>query len=536
MSVYDDKENSYSSFLAKSIVDRQVSMKKPLGLYKKSYYNIFVKLKSGDYLIFNSTTRALALISADEYKIYDGFEDEVKHDGKDYFISSLVADGFIVSIGIDEIMQTRNNYDTVKFNKDSLMLTIAPTMGCNLACGYCFQGLDKDLNKMEQEVLDGIYDLAYEYAIKGIKHLEVCWYGGEPLMGRNEIYWLSDKLIELCKKFKINYNATMVTNGYFLDEDTANALVERGCNFVQVTIDGGEETHNKQRPLTSGKGSFKRIVENVVNVTNNTQMYVSSRINVGKENVDECENLLKDLCDHGLHHNDRFSINFAPITASTVESGTSFKEAMSNKEFNEKILILEEKAIELGLTNHKVPPAGIMGMCVAAKEQGYLISPNGDLHNCWETAHDTKKRIGTLKDRNKHKSNVNTMLWDKWRPTDNEICRACKIAPMCGGMCGHRFLYSLDDDESSLPCPDWKWNTNEYIFRRALAKGFVTNDLWDENQSTIDLENSGKRHTVESVQKARSIVINKVNNGLTQVQVDEKFPTTADGRFFENVR
>lgn len=536
MSIYNDKENSYSSFLAKSIIDRQVANTKPLGLYKKSYYNIFVKLKSGEYLIFNSTTRALSLINEQEHKIFNNFDDEIKHDGKDFFISSLVKDGFLVPIGVDEIMQTRSTYDAVKNDKDSLMLTIAPTMGCNLACGYCFQGLDKDLNKMTQDVLDGIYDLAYEYAIKGIKRLEICWYGGEPLMGRNEIYWLSDKLIELCTKFKINYNASIVTNGYFLDIATANALVERGCGFAQVTIDGGEETHDKQRPLTSGKGSFRRIVDNVVDVTNSTNMYISSRINVGKENIDECENLLDVLVNYGLSHNPRFSINFAPITASTVESGTSFDEAMTNKEFNQRILVLEEKAVEMGLSNYKAAPMGIMGMCVAAKEQGYLISPNGDLHNCWETAHDTKKRIGSIFELKEHKKNVNTMLWDNWRPTDNEICRACKIAPMCGGMCGHRFIYSLDNDESSLPCPDWKWNTNEYIFRRALAKGFVTKDLWDENQSTIDLENSGKRHTVESIENARKIVITKVNKNLSDLQIDEKFPTTADGRFFENVR
>lgn len=58
----------------------------------------------------------------------------------------------------------------------------------------------------------------------------------------------------------------MTTNAYLLSTDVFNGLVRSGVYFFQITVDGLEHTHNRQRPLKSGAGSFEKIISNLRNI------------------------------------------------------------------------------------------------------------------------------------------------------------------------------------------------------------------------------------------------------------------------------
>ena len=59
-----------------------------------------------------------------------------------------------------------------------------------------------------------------------LKHLDVSWYGGEPLLATEVIYNLSDRLICLCEKHGIEYNSYMISNGSLLDDETLDHLIQ----------------------------------------------------------------------------------------------------------------------------------------------------------------------------------------------------------------------------------------------------------------------------------------------------------------------
>jgi uncharacterized protein len=480
--------------------------------YKTSCYDIPVALKDGTMLLFNSNSRSLILLSEPEAKIYhtlaaDGTFPAAKVQDR-LLIEALTSGGHILGANIDEVAAVRASYEASRSAKNSLNLTIAPTMACNFACGYCFQGLNKPTKKMSLDVQDAI--IAFIKAKTDLKSLNVVWYGGEPLMGKESIFKLSDILIAYCDKNQINYSAGIVSNAYFLTADVAAQLYSRRVKWVQVTIDGDRDTHDKMRPLTSGHGTFDKILENIAATLDATPLAINVRVNVGQRNVDNVNQMLDILEARNYVKRGNFSVYFAPIEASTPESGSAFEEKLARAEFNKAVLALEERARKLRLSGIQKPSAGFMGMCVAASQGGYVIGANGDVHKCWETAHDPTKRIGTIFAPAHMHDSVNASLWQQWSPFDNETCRSCKILPMCGGHCAHRFIYG-GPDHTALPCPSWKWNTAEYIFSRAKDLGVVPEDRWLPNQATVDAKQSGERHSKESLLESQRHVLEKVS-------------------------
>lgn len=482
-----------------SRVVKQYSGSRFQGRVKNSQYNIPVPLKNGSVLLFNSHTRALIKLEQDEYAHLTSLDGHhLDSTTKQGDFQSLFANRFLVPLDTEELALIEQAFNSARQSDGDLGLTIAPTMGCNLACGYCFQGQNKPKAQFDTQVIPAIVEHVQHQADR-LNTLTITWYGGEPLMAKPALLSLSDKLITLCQAHNIAYSASIVTNGYLLDPQTATALYDRGCTSSQITIDGLQTTHDKMRPKLNGHGSFEKTIKNIKSVLEHTQMQINVRVNVGRDNVHECGQLLDFMQAQNFTQSGRFSLYFAPIDASTPESGSAFNTSISKQEFNREVLKYTLLGQQKGLINGTAAPSFFLGMCVAAKNNGLVIAPNGDLHKCWETLHDVDKRIGTIHDLVAAERSRNNKLWQHWSPFDNPTCRSCKVLPLCGGMCGHRFIYFGAGNEESTPCPDWKWNTAENIFSRALQAGVVKEDEWLDNQATVDTMISGERHNTTSL-------------------------------------
>jgi uncharacterized protein len=488
--------------------------------FKVSQFNILVSLADKTALLFNSRTRSLSLLTEQEARIYrtlaEGGPFTLSSVQNKVFLHTLADAGNICRMDFNELVLVKANYDAVRGDGKMLNLTIAPTMACNFACGYCYQGLDKPTKKMSIEIQDAI--LNFVKAKKDLASLSICWYGGEPLMAKEAIFRISDDLISYCDKKNIRYSATMVSNAFLLTAAVASQLYSRRVSQVQITIDGDRDTHDKMRPLTSGQGTFDKIMENLGAVLDATPLVINARVNVGRRNLDKANTMLDALAASDFAKRGKFAVYFSPIEASTPESGSAMEEKLERAEFNRRVLALEERARSLGLSGAVMPSGGFSGMCVAASHGGYLITGNGDVHKCWETAHDGAKRTGSILAPDALNNSVNSSLWREWTPFDNATCSSCKILPMCGGHCAQRYIYG-GVDQSALPCPTWKWNTADYIFSRAKTLGVVTDDKWLPEQATVEAMQSGARHSAESLIEAQDQVLEKVGK-LHNLKID----------------
>ena len=132
---------------------------------------------------------------------------------------------------------------------------------CNLACRYCFAEEGEYHGRralMSYEV--GKKALDFLIANSGNReHLEVDFFGGEPLMNWDVVKRLVEygrsREEECHKKFRF----TLTTNGVLLNDEIMD-FCNREMSNVVMSLDGRKEINDKMRPFRKGAGSYDLIV------------------------------------------------------------------------------------------------------------------------------------------------------------------------------------------------------------------------------------------------------------------------------------
>ena len=132
---------------------------------------------------------------------------------------------------------------------------------CNLRCKYCFAGQGIYGGKpqvMSFDVAKAAIDFLIEKSV-GRRHLELDFFGGEPLMNfdvvKQTVAYARKREKEAGKEFRF----TMTTNGVLLNEDIMDFLNAEMHNVV-LSLDGRPEVNDEMRPNAGGKGSYAGIV------------------------------------------------------------------------------------------------------------------------------------------------------------------------------------------------------------------------------------------------------------------------------------
>jgi uncharacterized protein len=479
--------------------------------YQKSIYNIRVPLLGGKQLMYNSLSRALCLldpedvekIAADEFVSDDHF-------ASDGGMSYLLGQGFILPTGTDEKAVIQKMYMDARYEPNTVNFIVCSTLACNFGCDYCFQGMDKPLENMSKKVQDQIIVL-YERLLKSrpeLKNINMVWYGGEPLMRKQVIYDLADRLIDISARNNVNYQAMMVSNGFMLTKDVAQKLFLKGLKTVQITLDGSEEFHDQRRHLLSEskKGTYWKIMKNIKEWIDVVPLGVNIRVNIDERNKDAIVHLIDDLVDRGLAGKPNFKLYFSPVETNTTACHSVSDQTMKKMEYGRLEAFLYRYAFDRGLVDLPYPPR-FLGICSALRPNDYIMVPNGDVHKCWDTVSFPEKRVGTVWDTEALflKGDPNHQLWETFDPFENAICSTCKILPNCTSYCAHKFVYAHDSKgDSVLPCPSIKYSLNERLVLRAEKEGFIgPEDYTEEMIRTNPYELTPRMHTQESMLQGR---------------------------------
>ncbi|MBA2367421.1 MAG: SPASM domain-containing protein [Candidatus Protochlamydia sp.] len=485
-------------------------MKKTV-ICKKSNYNISIPISEEKYLIYNSLSNGFSLLNQQEYTLLEdqnqlAFDPEDQFAPNDFF-KTLLEHGFIVPQEIDELNLIEEYYQQARNSDEILTLTIAPTIGCNFACDYCFQEHDNK-SGMSEEVQEKIYEFVTyvaDHRPHQLKHLHVCFYGGEPLLKMNIVKNLASWFIQFCDSRNINYTSDIVTNGFLLNSKTAKELYEHRVTQCQVTLDGNQKMHDARRHLLSKRGTFDKIISNIVSYIDEVPIFTNIRVNIDKRNVSEVHDLIEYLSSINLNNRENLKIYFAPVESTTSACKEVEMFALEKNEMAQSIFELYALAVEKGLHTIVMPPR-MMGLCTAVKKNGFVIAPNGDCHKCWDIITYSKLRIGTIFDFKElldKQFNHEHRKWHDFSPFKNEVCRDCKILPNCVSSCAYKFIYSADvNGISVLPCPDWKFNIKKKLAFVALKLGIISELDYEKatlSTNRTELSLSSKFHTVESM-------------------------------------
>lgn len=418
---------------------------------KWSHWNDCFWIDDSRMACFNTMTGALALLDREEWRLLKGSSAAAEE--------TLVKLGFLVDEGKDEKAKWEKMYIEGKHDESDLDLTILPTMQCQFRCVYCFEG-EKSNRYMPQDVQDEVKRFVASKAER-LSHLNVMWFGGEPLLAYPVIRTLSQWMVNFCQIHGVRYTSNMTTNGFSLDERRCRELVHDCCvTRFTVTVDGTRPIHDSRRPLVSGRGTFDAVWRNIGFLAD-AGATVIFRVTIDKGNVADIPRLIDLVANSG------FAKDVHLVFVRTIEILNTPDRLASlvytPEEFAPIELELLDYAHSLGLKDWWLPSSAPLGGCL--RRGDIVIGTHGETFKCLDCVGEKKWVTGSIRERIIDKQPAWYQDYLQWTPGRASTCRACKLQPLCSGGCPHNALFAEKKHGTDILCPDWKPNYRNVIVR-----------------------------------------------------------------------
>ncbi|MFD6185555.1 radical SAM protein [Streptomyces goshikiensis] len=281
-------------------------------------------------------------------------------------------------------------------------LTVLTSTHCNLGCGYCFQNTAQDdlggsrppriaqTRLTSQTITEILGFTERQMAEAGLDKLRILLFGGEPLLNPRGCLELLERAAGIAPT-----SAWMISNATLLTPSLARRLSDLGLTSVQVTFDGDRADHDRIRiGRADGGATFDKIVGNIAKASENTPLQWTLRVNVSQETFHGVDALIDRLA--GSLDPARCTLYFARIGDVGVGYANSL---LHTGELPAAFARWQRRALDLGFT---VARPGARKTCVTCGHTdgryGAVVSADGTLASCWETAGKPDWEVGTVAD------------------------------------------------------------------------------------------------------------------------------------------
>ena len=334
---------------------------------RKSSFCYEVKVKGG-CLLYNSLTKECLFLSEAELK-----EDEIRNilEKKWYYVPSEFDE-----IKFVEDIRDIANY-TLCQTDGFVSYTILTTTDCNARCFYCFEANAPKI-AMTDEMIGKVLEYIDRTRCKD-KKLGIQWFGGEPLYNKKAI----DVICAGLKNRNIEYDSTMISNGYLFDKQTIeDAKKLWNLKTVQITLDGTEKVYNRVKAyIYENVNAYECVLNNIENLLS-SEINVTIRLNIDAYNVKDMNLLVEELASR-----------YKGKKGLTVYSHTLFEEvgkcnAFRRTQERRKDLCdsqndLDDRIVSYGLNpNARINRKFMTHFCMADSYGSIVILPDGHLTKC----------------------------------------------------------------------------------------------------------------------------------------------------------
>ncbi len=310
---------------------------------------------------------------------------------------------------------------------------------CNMRCGYCFAcdgTYGQSAAVMKPDVACAAIDFLFR-ASKGRKHMEVDFFGGEPLLAldtvKAAVAYGQNKAASEGRFLKF----TLTTNGLSLDKKTGEYLNQQNMSAV-LSLDGREVTHDRMRRTPDGAGTYRQIAHNIqdfVNSRDGREYYV--RGTYTRENLDFAKDVIH-LAELGFE-----DVSVEPaVDFDNSAWGIQAKDLAGLREEYKRLAeyCLQRRRQNKPLNFFHFNVAMTDGPCAAKRASGcgagtqYLaVDPNGGLWPCHQFVGQEEFYLGDI-----FTGLQNDAIRDSFRHAsllNKAACRDCWARYYCGGGC-----------------------------------------------------------------------------------------------------
>jgi len=375
--------------------------------YRWSKYCLIYKSNSNDYLsIYNFLNDGYIIIHKKNIKEYRKY---------------LIENYFLVPENDDELILAQKVRSNI-INKPVSTLetishyTIMTTLDCNARCYYCYE-CNAVKNVMDQKTAIDVADFIIR---KSRDYARLSWFGGEPLYNEHVIDIITNKL----RKNHINYQSSMVSNGYLFDPAKIDKYKnEWRLTNVQITLDGTNEVYNKIKNYIYGGNPYERVMNNIDLLSSNG-ISVAIRLNLSSINKDDLIEVIHD-CKKRFKKRKNISIYAHPLFDIDIDDSKSYNEKELKNTYDDL------KDIQNEIYKYKniftiAKPSFISKGCMANSGNSVVITPVGKLTVCEH--HSDDEIIGDIYSDIYDADLINS--WNEHFESEN-LCLDCPFYPGC---------------------------------------------------------------------------------------------------------
>ena len=288
---------------------------------------------------------------------------------------------------------------------------------CNARCIYCYEN-QNEFDTMTEIVENATVEfIKKEICLSPLEKHSIDWFGGEPLLVPKLIERIAVPLNQFAENNGLTLYSEIVTNGSLINDEKIAFLKRIGVRLVHISLDGMRDEYFKRKNYLDGKNHFDHVIASV-DVLQQNGFRVMLRINVDRNNISSCEELIEYL------HNNvsvETNVHVAPLYGIG-------KDYLSHEDVLETMCILQKK-----IDDNKFPVLIRKSInskkCRNAQQNNYVIKPNGDIIRCEHMYAYDLAIIGTV--------------FDGIIDRDNCICNECDYFMICKQGC---------NDETEIAC------------------------------------------------------------------------------------
>ena len=333
--------------------------------------------------------------------------------------------GFYVDDDFDEVNSLIENSKYRLNNFSKKKFRVLTTTCCNARCPYCYEAGVNPVT-MSDETARAVADFILTQS-KGLKTVEIEWFGGEPLLNVQVIDLICNRIMEK-KPSELKFESSIVSNGYLIDDSIVQRMVERWKLYqIQITLDGMSDEYERVKAL--GKGSFDKVIRNI-SVLCAAGIHVVVRLNFDNNNVAKLHKLIEYLSL--LPFKDQLEVYPAKIN-----DGAQRTDFALESETMQMYRILHDYGF---IRRLKLLPRTMKTPCAASHRGYYTINANGLLFKC-----DRKLLAGNAVGSVFEPNQINTKAEQEWESfVLPKKCLICKMTPLCWGGCIYERINGQD--------------------------------------------------------------------------------------------